>query len=103
MMEMVKVMFDRDNPNFDMGEPMINERFVESTIQYFSDMLKVRGYVFLKDLLDTLGIELTKKSLTFGWDSRYDDEITFGLASLPKDEFVIYLYQLKDISDRFED
>lgn len=101
-MEMIRVEFNRNNPNFD-EVPMFNEIFVRSTIQYFSDMLRYRKYVFLRDLLEALGIEPTKKSLTFGWDDRYDEEITFGIVPLLKDEFIICLFQLKDISDRFED
>ena len=34
---------------------------------YFNELLKVRGYVFLRDIYEALGFPITKESVVVGW------------------------------------
>ena len=43
------------------------EHMLKQYQTYFNDVLKYRGYVFLRDIYETLGIPVNKRSLYAGW------------------------------------
>ena len=53
---------------------------------YYNTILKKRGYVFLRDIYEDIGIQVTKESIIVGWrydenDTSIDNYIDFGLDS----------------------
>lgn len=59
-----RAVFDSSNPNW-MANPEYNQLFLKTQINYFSDRLKKEGYVFLSDILISMGF----KSTVFGHDN----------------------------------
>lgn len=50
--------------------------YLKAQQHYFNDVLKSRGYVFLRDIYECLGFPVTKTSLFVGW--YYDLDNPFG-------------------------
>lgn len=68
--------FDSKSQNWDSNGKN-NLVFLKHTETYLNDLLKVRGYVFLRDVYDALGIgPITKESIVCGW--RYDKAVKLG-------------------------
>lgn len=73
--------FDEHNRNWskDWG---YNQIFLRCQQNYANDMLKARGFVFLNDVYDMLGIERTKAGQIVGWvldGGNSDNFIDFGI------------------------
>ena len=47
--------------------------FLRAAQNYFNDLLACRGYVFLNEILDWLGINQTKIGHNYGWSKRSGD------------------------------
>lgn len=65
-------------------DPSLNLAFLRGTQNYFNDLLRIRGYVFLNEVYDYLGIPKTKAGQIVGWrydpkDSSIDNYIDFGI------------------------
>ena len=58
--------FDSTNSNWNDNMDM-NRMYLKSQETYFNDRLKVRGYVFLRDVYEALGFPITKASINTGW------------------------------------
>lgn len=58
--------FDRDNFNFDKNNDH-NLFFFQATQNFLNDLLYHRGYVFLNEVLDKLGIERRMIGQLAGW------------------------------------
>lgn len=66
-----------------------NEMYLKHACQYFNDLLKVRGYVFLRDIYEYLGVPVTKTSLVVGWrlgGTNSDNIIEFNIVKLNDDD-----------------
>lgn len=100
--------FDSSCANWDKDQ-YFNRLYLRSQEIYFNDMLRARGYVFLRDVYECLGFPLTQTSLFVGW---YDDPTNaFG------DNYIDFDIHVKedgsgieldfnvdgDITNRFED
>lgn len=61
--------------------PEYNLMFLRSQQNYYNDMLKVRGHVFLNEVYDALGIPRTQAGAIVGWvyDGDGDNFIDFGI------------------------
>lgn len=62
----------------------VNRIFLRAVQSYFNDVLMARGYVFLRDIYEKLGIPVTKESIIVGWhydrkDHSAHNYIDFGL------------------------
>lgn len=74
--------FDETNPNWEKS-PELNMMFLRSWQTYFQNTLNSRGYVFLNEVYDALGFEMTSAGALVGWMQGREDEptnyISFGL------------------------
>ena len=80
--------FYEPNPNF-TKDPQSNYVFLKAQQEFWNIKLKSRGYVFLNEVLVSLGFEPTKYGQIVGWrcDSTYDTYIDFGLYSVRNSRF----------------
>lgn len=46
---------------------LANLWYLKNVEQYYNDLLKFRGYVFLSEIYEKLGFPLTKASIVVGW------------------------------------
>ncbi len=63
---------------------------IKAQEDYFNNMLKIRGHVFLNEVYDSLGIERTKAGQIVGWvfGANGDNMIDFGIYSDSNKDFV---------------
>lgn len=83
--------FYEPNPNF-KKDPQSNEFFLDAQRRFWQIKLETRGYVFLNEVLISLGFEPTKYGQIVGW--RYDknrpigdNQIDFGIHSVRNKRF----------------
>ena len=70
---------------------------------YFNDVLQERGYVFLYEIYNVLGIKLKKNMLLSGW-IRGKGHLEFEVFQENDGSLIIQLLDLQeDISDYFEE
>lgn len=78
--------FNQNIPSWE-NDRELNRIFLRSTQSYYTDLLMARGYVFLRDVYERLGIPVTKESLVVGWyydrkDPEAHNYIDFGLTGM---------------------
>lgn len=83
-----------------------NLTFLRVAQNYYNRVLRVRGYVFLRDIYEYIGFPLTKASLTVGWV--YDSEntnnhIDFGIRHTEGSDFQLDFNVSGDITGYFKD
>lgn len=61
--------YDENNHNFYPSDEY-NEFFIARTQHYFNDLLKAQGFVFLNDVLKSLGIKQRVVGQIAGWTTR---------------------------------
>lgn len=74
-------------------DPEQNKFFLLQQQHYANEKLKVRGYLFLNDVYDMLGIPRTKAGQVVGWiydpnDPNRDSYVDFGLFNHNNEDFV---------------
>ena len=47
-----------------------NEKLLREIETYYNELFKARGYVFLRDIYEKLGVGVTKESIVVGWHRR---------------------------------
>lgn len=55
------------NAKYWMNNAEYNQYFIRMMINHFNTLLKTRGYVFLKDIYEYLGMPITRDSIIVGW------------------------------------
>lgn len=75
--------FDASSSNFEK-DPEYNLMFLRRQQDYANELLKSRGYVFLNEVYDLLGIQRTKAGQIVGWiydekNPKGDNYIDFGI------------------------
>lgn len=73
-------LFNASNPNF-QRVPEYNFMFLRGVQTMANDRLKAKGYLFLNDVLDDLGMERTQAGCVVGWlaDGDGDGYVDFGI------------------------
>lgn len=75
----VAVFFDETNPNWDKNA-MLRLMFLKGQQNILSDLLRVRGHLFLNEVYDALGFPRTQAGAVLGWIKGLgDDYVDFGL------------------------
>lgn len=74
-------------------EPENNKFFVMRQQDYANELLKHRGYLFLNDVYDMLGIPRSKAGQVVGWiydpeDPNRDSYVDFGIFNIRNQDFV---------------
>lgn len=84
------VEFEERNPNY-CKDPEMSFAFLRAQQQYFNDLLRAKGHVFLNEVYDALGLPRTKAGAMVGWvyDSDTpvgDNYIDFCMCSVDKEK-----------------
>lgn len=73
------------NPNW-YSDPFFSMQFLKAQESYFNTVLNNRGYVFLNEVYDALGFDMTAEGALVGWVQNAPDEptnyISFGLFDI---------------------
>lgn len=70
------------------GNSEYNLMFLRGVQNYFTDLLRARGHVFMNEVLDALGIKRTREGAVVGWMlGKGDDYVDFGISQYYSDEF----------------
>lgn len=83
--EYVKL-WSRDTSKRWVPEPDYNRIFLDAQQQFATDRLRARGYLFLNDVFDAIGLPRTKAGQIVGWVYNVgsgDDYVDFGLGDWP--------------------
>ena len=81
--------FDESCPDW-QKDATYNLMFVRAQQQYANDLLRARGYLFLNEVYDMLGMEKTKTGQIVGWINKPDEEdrdgyVDFGILETHKE------------------
>ena len=81
--------FDEYNPNWQKTSEY-NKLFVTQKQNYFNDLLRARGHVFLNEVYDALGFEHSSAGQVVGWiiGKEGDNYIDFGLYETRSSHFI---------------
>lgn len=98
--------FNRSVPSWEEDREL-NKFFLRATETYFNTLLMARGYVFLRDVYERLGIPVTKESIVVGWyydrkDPNAHNYVDFGLTNTAESpNFLLDFNVDGDISHHF--
>lgn len=62
----IRKVFDEANLQWD-EDPEFSRMYLTGERVYFNNILQKQGYLFLKDIYETLGFDVTKEACTHGW------------------------------------
>lgn len=78
--------FDEGNENWERN-PESNLLFLRAQQQYATDRLRSRGYLFLNDVYDSLGLKKTRAGQIVGWSvDKGDDFVDFGVFDVNRED-----------------
>lgn len=90
--------FDRGNECYD-SDGTRTEKWLKGIISRYDVLLEKRGYVFLSEVLVSLGFKETYESRIAGWDLTGFDRIGMYIRPIEKDTFAICFLCSSDIRD----
>ena len=64
----------------------VNRIFLRAVQGYFNELLMARGYVFLRDIYEKLGIPITKESIVVGWYYDRKDQMAHNYIDFSLDD-----------------
>ena len=68
------IRFDKNSAIW-INDEDCNRMILKHYQNYFNDLLKARGYVFLRDIFEAFGIPITQESIVVGWYYRKDNPV----------------------------
>jgi hypothetical protein len=80
-MSQYEVKFDEESPNWN-SEPEYNEIFLKVQENWFNDLLRTRGHVFLNEVYAGLGFDHTPAGAVIGWAYSKNKHIEFKVEQL---------------------
>lgn len=85
-----------------------NVMYLQATQNYYNDVLKKRGHVFLRDIYEYLCIPVTSASLRAGWvydlkNKFADNHIDLGIQSTGRADIQMDFNADGDITGHFKD
>lgn len=91
--KIIKKVFNNTSHVWDK-DPMFNLAFLKIEQQYFRNVLKRQGYIFLRDIYNALGFIITKESCTMGWYYGSEEDIPNTIFAIEQildrdNEFII--------------
>ena len=98
--------FDKSIPSW-TDDREFNMEYLRTVQSYYNDLLMARGYVFLRDIYERIGIPITEESIVVGWyydrnDHTIDNYIDFHLYDAEEgSEFVLDFNVDGDIRKHF--
>lgn len=81
--------FDETSQNWERN-PEFNRLFIQAQQNYFNEMLRARGHLFLNEVYDELGFERTQAGTVVGWliGNGGDDFVDFGMYEAVNNRFI---------------
>lgn len=82
--------FDESNQHW-MPNPDFNRLFVLSQQNWANDRLRAKGYLFLNDVYEMLGLERTSVGQLVGWSREKNENsfVDFGIATQDGSSFAL--------------
>lgn len=74
-----------------------NRMFIQTQQNWFNDLLKARGYVFLNDVYEALGFERTRSGQIVGWSKDSGKTIEFDYVDDSTDGGIILNFNVDGI------
>jgi len=95
MIKKVKRVFDSSNMNW-TPYPEYNKTFLKVLQSQFTDRLQTKGYVYLNEVLDSLGFEETFEGQMLGWvynpnDPAKANHVDFGVSNYEEESITLEL------------
>ena len=97
---MAELIFDRKNVYWNANKER-NKMYLKSQENWCNAQLSIRGYVFLRDIYELLGMHPTKESCTNGWWNNGHNSIVFELEELGGSDYKIHVKDEGSIIDHF--
>ncbi len=108
MKSMYSRVFDSNCKDWDKDQKF-NLMLLKAKQNYYNDLLRERGYVFLRDIYEGLGFPITQKTLFVGWvydleNPIGDSYIDFGITTNGNEPDIELDFNVDgDITSRFEE
>ena len=106
-MKTYEVLFNKECSTYDTKNPEYNRMFIRHTENMFNDLLRVKGYVFLRDIMESMDIKPTKDMLLAGWvfneQYRYTPQIDLWYMVQEDGISILFSHVEDDISYAFEE
>lgn len=106
-MKTYEVLFNKECDTYNTKNPEYNMMFLRYTETMFNDILWAKGYVFLRDIMECIGIKPTKDTLLAGWvfDERYKYTTQINLWCMSQEGVISILFPHveEDISYAFDE
>lgn len=93
-----KVIFNEKTSTQAIKDQTFNKMFIDATLKYHQDLVTCKGYVFLNDVLSSLGLECVRRGQTEGWKT----EINTLIIVKENNEFELIFNTDGDILDVFK-
>lgn len=102
MKETIKIEFNESCKAYDKNHEY-NKMYIRTFIQYMHDILTNRGYLFLRDVYEFLGVSVTRNILGKGWtinDLKGTDDFMSLLYDVNGNIEIVF-HNVENIIDKF--
>lgn len=82
-MNIINKKFNKNCPGWGENSEF-NMLYLKTQQQFFADKFKAQGYLFVRDIYESLGIAVTKESCELGWHKNRGDivNVLFGFDQI---------------------
>lgn len=90
------VVFD-ENSAYWTKDPVCNEYFIKTKMNYLGGVFTARGYLFVRDILEELGIPVQRSTIDSGWHHNGEmKKYHFKLISFMDDNHFIITFKAEN-------